>query len=101
MARSTVIRRFDYTYNDAGYQAPVLLDELEGPKSVQLAPVVAGSGKVQATISPPADVNGGTADWVDWPAGTVNAVTQDTLEGVSAVRAYVASGTLRLIVRVG
>lgn len=100
MAASNDPRRFDFVYNDVGYQAPVILDGLAGLKSIQLAPVVAGSGKVQATISPLSAVNGGTADWVDWPAGTVSGVTQDTVEGITAIRVYHASGTTRLCLRV-
>ena len=100
MASSNNPLRWDILMNDTGYSDPVILENLVGIKSVQLSPVVAGTGKVQATISPLADVNGGTADWVDWSAGTVSSTTQDEVSGVSAVRAYRATGTIRFIVRV-
>jgi hypothetical protein len=94
-----VIRRFEFIYGLPGYQAPVLLDDTPGKKSCQLAPVVAGQGKVQATLSSREDVEGNSADWVDWPAGLVSQTTQDAPDGCTALRVYLASGTMKFIVR--
>lgn len=100
MATSNNPLRWDILMNDVGYSDPVILENLVGIKTVQLSPVVAGSGKVQATLSPLSDVNGGTADWTDWDAGTVSTATMDEVSGVTAIRAYRATGTIRFIVRV-
>ncbi len=65
--------------------------------SVGIVPIDGGSGKVQYTLSSPADVEADAATWRDWPSGVVSAVTDDTLTGpVTAVRAISASGEIRL-----
>ncbi len=93
-------RRWDVTIA-SGASDPIILDNLPGVQTVMLAPVVTGTGKVQTTLSPVSDVLGGTADWIDWLAGTVSEATMDELRGVTAVRAVWASGQVRMVVRAG
>lgn len=46
------------------------------------------TAKVQYTTSPESAVDGGTAQWIDWPEGEVSASTQDALLApVTALRA--------------
>lgn len=46
-----------------------------------------GRAKCQYTLSKVADVEAGTATWIDWPLGVVSANDADTIIGVaSAVR---------------
>lgn len=94
------ILTIDYSAGDA--QSPVFLDELPGAyRGVQLEPLPAGTGYVQATLSSREDVQDGHAAWLTWPAGAVSSVTQDTIDpSVTAIRVYRSSGNLRLNVRV-
>ena len=88
-----------YSAGDA--QDPVFLDVYNQEfRGVQLEPVVTGVGYVQSTLSSRPDVEGGAASWVTWPAGSVSAVTQDTVNpSVTAIRVYRTSGDLKLTVR--
>ena len=96
------IRVLTHEYNAGTEQAPVYLDEFTGEyRGIQLEPIVVGVGYVQATMSTRAAVEGNVAQWVTWPAGSVSAVTQDTIDPtITAIRAYRTSGALRLNVRI-
>ncbi len=91
-----------FEYNAGDVQAPIFLDEFDGIyRGVQLAPIVVGVGYLQATMSTHDEVADNEADWVTWPAGSVSAVTQDTVDPtVTAIRVYRTSGNLRLSVRI-
>lgn len=95
-------REIELQYDSGSTQSPVYLDTYSQEfRGVQLEPVVAGVGYIQATLSTREAVESGTAGWVTWPAGPVSAVTQDTIDpSVTAIRVYRTSGSLRLTVRV-
>ena len=61
-----------------------------------LTAVPAGSGKIQSTTVPPAEVAEAADDlWSDWDAGVVTAITDRVLEGeATAVRGVSVSGAL-------
>jgi hypothetical protein len=61
--------------------------------------VTAGSGKVQYTVSPIANVKNNTANWVNWDAGTVSATATDAIYPITALKQVNVSGTTRLEVR--
>jgi hypothetical protein len=90
---------YDYSAGDA--QVPIFLEEFDNEyRGVQLEPVVTGVGYVQATLSTRDAVESNSAAWVTWPAGSISAVAQDTIDPtVTAIRAYRTSGNLRLTVR--
>lgn len=51
--------------------------------------------KVQHTISTPAEIEAGTAEWIDWDKGKVRVNTSDSLIGtVTAIRAVALSGSV-------
>lgn len=57
----------------------------------------AGSGKVQYTLSPFADVSDGSANWIDWDMGDVTEPTSDALiSPVTALRGVSISGTITI-----
>jgi len=93
-------RELQYIYNAGDAQTPVFLDGFAHEfRSVQLEPVVTGVGYVQATCSTRQDVEDGHAGWGTWPAGSISAVTQDTVNpSVTAIRVYRTSGDLKLTV---
>lgn len=95
-------RILTFEYNAGDIQAPVFLDEFDGAyRGVQLAPIVTGVGYVQATLSTHAEVDDNEAEWVTWPAGSISAATQDTIDPtVTAIRVFRTSGALRLNVRI-
>jgi hypothetical protein len=95
-------RILTYEYNAGDVQAPIFLEDFDGIyRGVQLAPIVTGVGYLQATMSAREAVEDNEADWVNWPAGSVSAVTQDTVDPtVTAIRVYRTSGNLRLNVRI-
>jgi hypothetical protein len=91
-----------YEYSgEAGAKAPIFLEDFDHTfRGVQLEPIVTGVGYVQATLSSKQDVDDGHAGWVTWPAGSISAVTQDTIDpSVTAIRVYLTSGNLKLTVR--
>lgn len=52
-----------------------------------------GTAKMQYTLSPIADVTGGTARWVDWSPGEVTATTSEFLtDPITAIRIVSVSG---------
>jgi hypothetical protein len=95
-------RILTFEYNAGDVQAPVFLDDYDGAyRGVQLAPIVAGVGYLQATLSTREAVEDNEADWVTWPNGSVSAVSQDTVDPtVTAIRVYRTSGALRMNVRI-
>lgn len=61
-----------------------------------------GISKIQFSLSPLSDVDGGTARWVDWDFGNVTQATADALASiVTAIRLVVTSGncTMEVIAR--
>jgi hypothetical protein len=95
-------RILTYEYNAGDVQAPIFLEDFDGIyRGVQLEPIVAGAGYVQSTLSTREAVTDNEAAWVAWPAGSVSAVSQDTVDPtVTAIRVYRTSGNLRLNVRI-
>jgi hypothetical protein len=60
----------------------------------------AGSGKVQTTTSTKALIDADTAEWIDWPDGTVTSATHRRLEGVyTAFRLVRVTGTVKMEAR--
>lgn len=94
-------REITFQCNAGDAQAPIFLDDFtEEFRGVQLEPIVTGVGYVQATLSTHKEVEDGDAGWVTWPAGSISAVTQDTINpAVTAIRVYRTSGDLKLTVR--
>ncbi len=94
-------REFQYQYNAGDAQTPIFLDDYQHEfRGIQLEPVVTGVGYIQATLSTRQDVEDGHAGWITWPAGSISAVTQDTIDPtVTAIRVYRTSGDLKLTVR--
>ena len=75
---------------------PVVIPGLNGLPVTCKIVIVGTSGKVEFTTSPDADVVADTADWEDWPDGTVTADTSDALLGpVTAVRGVSVVGTVK------
>jgi hypothetical protein len=57
----------------------------------------AGSGKLQFSTSPDADVLDGTAIWSDWAKGAVTGTDWDVLRGqVTALRGVSVSGEIKI-----
>lgn len=64
--------------------------------TVGLIPKTVGTGKVQYTLDSNAAIDASTADWIDWPAGSVSVATVDSLIApVTAVRCVISSGTMK------
>jgi len=93
----TYVRAWDYK-SDAlaapGDGDAVLIPPGSLDVQVTLIPT-AGSGKIQATYDPYADVlaDPDAVNWVDWDAGVVAAITQDSVKGPSAIRQVNVSGS--------
>lgn len=55
----------------------------------------AGTGKVQFTTSPDADVVAGTATWHDWPKGVITGTEWDTVtSAITGLRGVSVSGAI-------
>ena len=62
--------------------------------------ITTGVGKLQFTTGTQAELDGDTADWMDWTAGDVtNADDSTTFNPVSGVRLVRTSGTVKMTVR--
>lgn len=65
--------------------------------TVVCRPSMAGSGKIQFSVSPPAVVNAETAIWMDWSRGVVSSAAADIAEGpITAIRGVSVSGVLEV-----
>jgi len=60
---------------------------------VTLTPSTDGEAYIQYTTDSPADVVNNVANWVVWPAGSVNLTATDTLTQVVGLRLVVLAGT--------
>ena len=56
--------------------------------------ITSGSGKVQYSLSPRADIEAGNGKWRDWDNGSVTSSADDVFEPVNAVRAICTLGTI-------
>lgn len=68
---------------------------------IALIPSGPGSGKIQVTYDPYADViaEAATVTWVDWDSGVVAAATQDGIaQAPTAVRQVNATGTTKMTI---
>lgn len=89
---------YSVTYSSGTNQTPVYFPDVNGC-SVNLA-ISSGTAKIQLTNSPPDRIEAGTANWVDWAAGSVTASTVPTIiAGPSAIRVVLSSGSVTLEVR--
>lgn len=65
--------------------------------SVAVHPAPGQTARVEYTLSCRADIDGGTAKWMVWPAGDVSASTDDSLlSHACAIRGVTSGGTARL-----
>lgn len=61
--------------------------------SVVCIPAVGATGKIQYTLSSVANVEAGSAIWIDWPSGNVTAATGYAINGpVTALRCINVAG---------
>jgi len=95
------IRDITEEYNSGTVQPPIFLDGYDSLyRSVQLAPIVAGVGYIQASLSTHQAILDNEGEWVSWPAGSISSASQDTIDPtVTAIRVYLTSGGLRLDLR--
>lgn len=73
---------------------------IEPPATVRFTPGSGGSGAVQTTLSSSAEIDAGTASWLDWDFGSVSVETEGRLEGpVMGVRAraVTADATMKVV----
>lgn len=56
--------------------------------------ITSGTGKVQYSISPRAEIESGNGNWRDWDNGSVSSTNDDALYPVNAVRAVCTAGEI-------
>lgn len=78
-------------YTSTGLQEWIFMPDDTSPVGLVLSGSGAWSGYIVATDSPPDVVAAGNAIYYQWPAGTVNATTNATIMGATAVAAYVVA----------
>lgn len=69
---------------------PVLIENTGSDVLIAVKPGT--SATVQFTLSPVAKIKAGTADWYDWPEGTVSVNTQDSVSSVVTALRLVSVG---------
>lgn len=70
---------------------------LEHDTETSVALYPGNRAKVQFTLSDISKLEAGTADWIDWPLGTINRNDADTIVGVvSAVRLVSVNNAARM-----
>jgi hypothetical protein len=89
---------YEKTYSSGTNQEAIYLPDMQGA-SVTLT-ISSGSGSIQGTDSPPDIIEAGTASWVSWSFGTVSATQGALVTGYTAIRAVLASGSVKISVRV-
>ena len=95
---SHALLEYTETITGAGNGVAVLLPiEIYGV-AVTLQ-IISGTAKVQSTTDSISNVQAGTAQWVDWPAGAVAVTTQDYARAVTALRAVCVSGQCKVMMR--
>lgn len=56
-----------------------------------------GRAKAQYTVASEAEINAGTATWIDWPLGAANTARTDTLLGVATgIRLVSITGSAKM-----
>ena len=82
-------RRFiSLTVTAGTTSSDIVLEHEHQVTSVCVYPVSGGTALVEISTSPPSDVKGGTANWIDWAKGSVTVDTNDsTLSPITGVRA--------------
>jgi hypothetical protein len=79
----------------AVYSKPVVIRNGFNVITVGIHPNVVGTGKVEYTLSPLANIEADTAIWIAWPHGDVATTMVDGINTpVTAVRAYCATGAI-------